>query len=1372
MKETSDIKDAIIDEPYSSLMALREVHIRLLKEYRQHQGVDNEFTQRLKEFRNRTRKTGTVLNDESEREIAQQALDHWATVLYEEGESTLAVRIDDFDLERAPYLPDDVRPYVGLDAFTETTTEIFFGRKAFVAYLRNFLVDNRLLVVIGPSGSGKSSVVRAGLIPSLKDQPLPGSNDWSFVGPIVPGSQPLSALQNALSKEKSRPPYIVIVDQFEEVFTLCNDDDIRSIFIDKIIHLIKDESAQNRVVLMMRSDYDSYVTRFSALQLLWEEAKIFLPPLSAGELREAIEKPAEQIGLKFETGLVDLLIADILGEPTALPLLQFTLLKLWERRNRNLVNIEIFRQLGGARQALANSADTLYDSLMYQEQVELRRILLRMVRPGRGLEVTSNRIRLSDLYTQAPEDRDRTNKVLKKLLAARLVRLTEQQMVSDAQIEVAHEALVRNWPTLVDWLADERTNLRDRRRFSDAAEQWERRNRDSEALLRGILLSEAKNYGDLTELEREFIATSSKAALDAEQEREEIRIQQYELQQARALAKEKAKAVRNSRYLVIALTALLVVVTFALWQAWSGEALRAAAERERNANATAQAAATEAVSQRSTAEVSATEAVSQQRTAEVAATVAVSQQSTAEAESMRAAVAAAEAEAQRIAFAARVQGEGSETGLLLAYESLSRDTSTSIAQTLRDLLEQETGVSGFIIDQSDKPQLNVEVDEVNSQFFISSQDGISLLTYGLGGSAAFSISLDVQSGSIGHIAVSSNGQYIGTIAINDNVVRIWNRQGVLLHRLVHRRAATSISFSPDNRYIITGSLEPGATIWEMSSGMIVHDLERAHDASPVFGVDISPPVTSEIMVISPQIIPITETNTSNSGASLAETTVITSTRSYIATASENSTVKLWDLETGAFVRQLSGHTGTVWDVEFSPDGRRLATASSDQQVYIWDVLTGELLIALPGHTGAVYRVDFDSTGERLVSASIDRTARVWDVRNGRLIAVLDGHTAALRDVAFGTSKNQVFTASDDGTIRSWILHTARPLPPLGGHTDWVRDAAYSPDGKTIVTASRDRRALRWDATTGNFLGEVANFSQEVLRVAFNNDGRYILFALGDGTARIWNAVEWKPIAILRGHSRPVWDAAFSPDGAWVATVSQDGSIQLWDVTSAIQTGEVQRQRADALTQDGTVWSVAFSSDSKSFVTASDDSTAIIWSVSSRSPDRILRIPGASVKSADFSPDGSKVVTGSTDQIVRIWDITRDVPPVEIEMRGHTGDIWDVEFSSNSEQVLSASSDQTARVWDVATGETLMVLRGHTGSVLSASFSRTNDFRVVTASVDGTARQHMTQIKDLLLEAACRVGRELTSQEIEVFRLPTPLVFDIDTRSCPPVFSWQ
>lgn len=138
MKETSTTRGTIIEEPYSSLMALREAHLRLLREYRQHQGVDEEFVQRLNEFRNRARKTGTVLNDESEREIAQQALDHWATILYKEGESALAVRIDDFDLERAPYLPDDVRPYVGLDAFTETSTEIFFGRKTFVAYLRGY----------------------------------------------------------------------------------------------------------------------------------------------------------------------------------------------------------------------------------------------------------------------------------------------------------------------------------------------------------------------------------------------------------------------------------------------------------------------------------------------------------------------------------------------------------------------------------------------------------------------------------------------------------------------------------------------------------------------------------------------------------------------------------------------------------------------------------------------------------------------------------------------------------------------------------------------------------------------------------------------------------------------------------------------------------------------------------------------------------------------------------------------------------------------------------------------------------------------------------------------------------------------------------
>jgi hypothetical protein len=233
-----------------------------------------------------------------------------------------------------------------------------------------------------------------------------------------------------------------------------------------------------------------------------------LTPLDAGELREAIEKPAELVGLKFEEGLIDKLINDVLGEPAALPLLQFTLLKLWEHRERNRITQQAYKKLGGGRRALSNSADEFYNKLIPEDQVTCKRIFLKMVRPTEGLEVTSSRIPLKEL-DQIGEASDRVERVLKKLIEARLVRQTEGNITNDTQVEVAHEALIRNWHQLMEWLEDERDSLRQRLRLRIAAEQWQEQKRDKSFLLRGIGLEEALRYKDLNQTEIEFVKRSS-----------------------------------------------------------------------------------------------------------------------------------------------------------------------------------------------------------------------------------------------------------------------------------------------------------------------------------------------------------------------------------------------------------------------------------------------------------------------------------------------------------------------------------------------------------------------------------------------------------------------------------------------------------------------------------------------------------------------------------------------------------------------------------------------------------------------------------------------------------------------------------------------
>jgi energy-coupling factor transporter ATP-binding protein EcfA2 len=566
---------------------MRNTHGELLKRHRQNGGTP-AFLAEVEEFLRRGQATGALLDDEHDRWTAQSLLDYWMTTLYRAGQEPRDATLDEFDPALAPELDDALCPYLGLDAFSEENAGLFFGRQRLIDSLTRRTESHRLLAIVGPSGSGKSSVVRAGLLPRLKGGALPGSQMWHYPPPMIPGSQPLASLalllrppevnlvawnQIQIERLKQDPdtlavlldkmidrPSVLVVDQFEELFTLCEDEHTRQRFIDNLLKLVDAPAAKHTIILTMRSDFETFVTRSPTLHPLFETAKVYVPPLSAGDLRDAIEKPAEQVGLKFETGVVDELIQEILGEPAALPLLQFTLLKLWENRERNRVTMATYRQIGGGRLALARSADEFYNSLIPEEQVTAKRILLRMVRPGEGLEVTSSRIRRADLY-RAGEARDRVDRVLSKLIQARLVRLTAGDVSSDAQVEVAHEALVRNWPTLVDWLEDEREILRQRQRLTSAAEQWNARGRDVNLLLRGAPAFEALRYPDLNRLERDFVRASLAEIERTEQEKEALQqreeaarqqqreeaARQRELAQAHELAAEQQRRAEAER---------------------------------------------------------------------------------------------------------------------------------------------------------------------------------------------------------------------------------------------------------------------------------------------------------------------------------------------------------------------------------------------------------------------------------------------------------------------------------------------------------------------------------------------------------------------------------------------------------------------------------------------------------------------------------------------------------------------------------------------------------------------------------------------------------------------------------------------------------
>ncbi len=614
-------------ERLPSLAALQIVHKELLQAHRQ-EGDTAEMLDRIEGFIHQGQATGAVLDDEQERWTAQGVLDYWSATLFRADRRAPDATLVDFDPELAPELADELCPYVGLDPFREATQGEYFGRERLIGTLIEKLADSRLLAVVGPSGSGKSSVVLAGLLPALKRGVLPDSDAWRYVPPMVPGSNPLANLarliqsvgigaeedpiewaheQERLLRQNPRHlldlvevagdmPIVGVVDQFEEVFTLCSDQQARQAFIDNLTNLVQEPGARHTVIITMRSDFEPFVARMPDFYSLFEQALVRVTPLSASELREAIEKPAEKVGLKFESGIVDLLLQDLLGEPAGLPLLQFTLLKLWESRTRNRITWEAYNRLGSGRLALARSADAFYDELIPEEQVTAKRIFLRLVRPGEGLEFTSNRVRLRTLY-QAGEAQYRVDQVLDKLIAAHLLRVSEGDVAADIQVEVAHEALVRNWPRLVDWLEEERHNIRRRQSVGDAAERWIASGRDpgalytTETLLQEALRVVEASGVSLNEQEAGFIRASEQAQEAARNEQEATR--QRELKIERQRADEQAAAAKRFKRVAVALVivGLFAVAAFlaVLWSqnmaAESNTALAQARQAEAEFNA-------------------------------------------------------------------------------------------------------------------------------------------------------------------------------------------------------------------------------------------------------------------------------------------------------------------------------------------------------------------------------------------------------------------------------------------------------------------------------------------------------------------------------------------------------------------------------------------------------------------------------------------------------------------------------------------------------------------------------------------------------------------------------------------------------------------